>query len=90
MEKVMLDGDDITDSCVIGGNYAADGEYIPADDHGEYRVVNAGKYTMVVTASETGNYTGSVEKEFTVAKADPTCTMPKAVKGWYITVSHRR
>ncbi len=80
-EKVELDGVDITGSCVIGGNYAADGEYIPADDHGEYRVVNAGKYTMVVTASETGNYTGSVEKEFTVAKADPTCTMPKAITG---------
>ena len=84
ISKVMLGSIDITAFCKNGGNYAADEQYDPEDDQIKYTVVNAGTYNMVVTADETSNYTGSVVKEFTVAKADMTLddyTAPTAVEG---------
>ena len=84
ISKVMLGSTDITVFCRNGGNYAADGEYDPEEDLIQYTVVNAGAYNMVVTADETSSYTGSVVKEFTVAKADLTeddYTAPAAVEG---------
>lgn len=79
ISKVMLGSTDITQFCVNGGNYAAE-DYDPAADELQYTVKNAGEYVMVVNADETSNYTGSVEKEFTVAKADPTFTAPAAAE----------
>ena len=81
ISKVELSGENITEYCSNGGNYATDEDYDPDADHNQYTVVNAGTYILVVTADETSNYTGSVEKEFEVAKADPTLyKFPKAVK----------
>lgn len=37
---------------------------------------DAGTYTLTITAKPTGNYTGSVTKEFTIGKADPAYTIP--------------
>ena len=69
VSKVMLGETDITEFCITGGNDT---------------VVNAGKYTLIVTAKETSNYTGSVEKEFEVEKAEineSDYTLPTAIEG---------
>ena len=40
---------------------------------------DAGTYTLTVTAKPTGNYTGSVTKDFTISKADPDYTVPEGL-----------
>jgi len=59
VSAVTVDGVDILASCDVTGNTA----------------INAGEYTLTVTAKETGNYTGSLQKAYTVSKKVITPTV---------------
>ena len=63
--KVELSGVDITSSCEVSNNVQA----------------NAGSYQLTATAKDDSNYTGSVNKDFTIARKAITPTI--AVTGTY-------
>ena len=53
---VMLDGANILEDCTVSNNTG----------------INAGSYTLTVTANENSNYTGTIQQVFNIAKARVT------------------